>query len=74
MKKKFGPMGPPGVLRVPISGPKRGMFSKLNEPSPLGPGGHSHTIFGNGRFQGAQRSFGCDVSCFLMSQKLSLGT
>ena len=57
-------MGLPGVPRVPISGPNRGMFSKLNEPSPLGPGGHSHTIFGNGRFQGAQRSFGCDVIWF----------
>ena len=57
----MAPWDPPGVLRVPISGPNRGMFSKLNEPSPLGPGGHSHTIFGNGRFQGAQRSFGCDV-------------
>ena len=61
MKKKFGPMEPPGVPRVPILVPNRGMFSKLNEPSPLGPGGHSHTIFGNGRFQGAQRCFGCDV-------------
>ena len=37
------------------------MFSKLHDPGPLGPGGHFHTIFGNGRFQGAQRSFGCDV-------------
>ena len=61
-------MGPPGVPRVPISGPNRGMFSKLNEPSPLGPGGHSHTIFGNGRFQGAQRSFGCDVPCYVYFQ------
>ena len=26
----------PGVPRVPISGPNRGMFSKLNEPNPLG--------------------------------------
>ena len=54
-------MGLPGVPRVPISGPNRGMFSKLNDPGPLGPGGLSHTIFGNGRFQGSQRSFGCDV-------------
>ena len=55
-------MGLPGVPRVPISGPNRGMFSKLNDPGPLGPGGLSHTIFGNGRFQGSQRSFGCDVA------------
>ena len=52
---------PPGVPRVPIFGPNRGMFSKLNWPGPLGSGGHSHTIFSNGRFQGAQRSFGGDV-------------
>ena len=62
-RKKFGPMGPPGVPRVPILGPNRGMFSKLNWPGPLGSGGHSHTIFSNGRFQGAQRSFGGDVLC-----------
>ena len=60
-EKNLVPWDPPGVPRVPISGPNRGMFSKLNEPGPLGPGGHSHTIFGDGRFQGAQRSFGCDV-------------
>ena len=46
----FGTWDHPGVLRVPILGPNRGMFSKLNEPSPLGSGGHFHTIFGNGRF------------------------
>ena len=57
-------MGPPGVPRVPILGPNRGMFSKLNWPGPLGSGGHSHAIFSNGRFRGAQRSFGGDVcSC-----------
>ena len=54
-------MGPPGVPRVPILGPNRGMFSKLNWPGPLGSGGHSHAIFSNGRFRGAQRSFGGDV-------------
>ena len=54
-------MGLPGVPRVPISGPNRGMFSKLHWPGPLGSGGHSHTIFSSGRFQGAQRSFGGDV-------------
>ena len=53
---------PPGVPRVPILGPNCGMFSKLNKPGPLGPGGHSYTFFCNGRFQGAQRSFGCDVN------------
>ena len=37
-------MGPPGVLRVPISGPNRGMFSKLNGPSPLGSGGYSTVV------------------------------
>ena len=58
-------MGPPGVPKVPILGPNRGMFSKLNWPGPLGSGGHSHTIFSNGRFQGAQRSFGGDVQCTL---------
>ena len=60
-EKNFGPMGPPGVPRVPISSPNLGIFSKLNGPGPLGSGGHSHTIFSNGRFQGAQRSFGGDV-------------
>ena len=60
-------MGLPGVPRVPISGPNRGMFSKLNDPGPLGPGGLSHTIFGNGRFQGSQRSFGCGVLCLSYS-------
>ena len=61
LKKKFGPKGPHGVPRVPISGPNHGMFSKLHWPGPLGSGGHSHTIFSNGRFLGAQRSFGGDV-------------
>ena len=59
-------MGPPGVPKVPILGPNRGMFSKLNWPGPLGSGGHSHTIFSNGRFQGAQRSFGGDVQWYCM--------
>ena len=54
-------MGPPGVPGVTISGPNRGIFSKLNWPGPFGSGGHSHTIFSNGRFQCAQRSFGGDV-------------
>ena len=55
-------MGPPGVPRVPISGPNCGMFSKLHWSGPLGSVGHSYTIFSNGNFfQGAQRSFGGDV-------------
>ena len=60
-EKNLVPWDPPGVPRVPILGPNRGMFSKLNWPGPLGSGGHSHTIFSNGRFLGAQRSFGGDV-------------
>ena len=60
-EKNLVPWDPPGVPRVPILGPNRGMFSKLNWPGPLGSGGHSYTIFSNGRFQGAQRSFGGDV-------------
>ena len=49
-KKKLAPGDPPEEPRVPISGPNRGMFSKINEPSPLGPRGNSHAILGNGRF------------------------
>ena len=37
---------------VPISGPHRGIFSKLDGPGPLGSGGHSHTSFSTGRFHG----------------------
>ena len=40
--------GTPGGPRVPISGPHRGFFSKLDRPGPLGPGGHSHTSFSTG--------------------------
>ena len=60
-EKNLVPWDPPGVPRVPIFGPNRGMFSKLHWPGPLGSGGHSHAIFSNGRFRGAQRSFGGDV-------------
>ena len=60
-EKILVPWDPPGVPRVPILGPNRGMFSKLNWPGPLESGGHSHAIFSNGRFRGAQRSFGGDV-------------
>ena len=48
LKKKFGPTGLPGVPRVPISGPHRGIFSKLDGPGPLGSGDHSHTSFSTG--------------------------
>ena len=43
---------PPGVPRVPILGPHRGIFSKLNGPGPPGSGGHSHTSFSAGEFHG----------------------
>ena len=62
LKKKLVLWDPPGVPRVPIFGPNHGMFSKLNWPGPLGSGGQSHTIFSNGRFQGAQRSLRGDVN------------
>ena len=74
LKKKIDPMGPPpGVPRVPILGPNRGIFSKFNWPGPLGSGGHSHTIFSNGRFQGTQWSFGGDVICdlYAISHKMN---
>ena len=54
-------MGPLGVPRVPISGPNRGIFSKLIGPGPLGSGGHSHNRFSNGRFQALETSFHIDV-------------
>ena len=54
-------MGQSGVLRVPNSGPNRGMFSKLNGPSPIGSGGHSYTSFSIGRFYAQWNSFGGDV-------------
>ena len=54
-------MGPLGVPRVPILGPARGIFSKLNGPGPLGSVGHSHTSFRTGEFWAAQRTLGSDV-------------
>ena len=60
-EKKLVPWGLPGVPRVPISGPNRGIFSKLIGPGPLGSGGHSHTSFSNGRFQALETSFHIDV-------------
>ena len=49
------------VPRVPILGPARGIFSKLNGPGPLGSVGHSHTSFSTGEFRAAQRTLGSDV-------------
>ena len=61
------PSDPPGVLRVPILGPNRGMFSKLNGPSPPGSGGQSYTKFSIGRFCAQWNSFGGDVEESLKS-------
>ena len=56
-------MGPPlRVPRVPILGPTRGIFSKLNGPVPLGSGGHFHTRFTTGEFRATERILGSDVS------------
>ena len=63
------PWDPPGVLRVPISGPNRGMFSKLNGPSPLGSGGYSYTSFSIGRFHAQWNSFGGDVGRTILLEK-----
>ena len=51
-EKKMVPWDPPGVPRVPISGPHGGIFSKLDGPGHLGSEGHSHTSFSTGRFHG----------------------
>ena len=58
----MAPWDPPGVPRVPILGPARGIFSKLNGPGPLGSGGHSHTSFSTGEFRAAQRTLHSDVT------------
>ena len=60
-EKILVPLDPLGVPRVPISGPNRGIFSKLDGPGPLGSGGHSHTSFSNGRFRALETSFHIDV-------------
>ena len=60
--KKMAPWDPPGVLRVPISGPAHGMFSKINGPGLLGSRGHSHTSCGSGKFHGSQSSFHISVN------------
>ena len=54
-------MGPPWGPRILISGPNRGIFSKLNVPGPLGSGGHSRASFSIGRFWVAQRTLQYDV-------------
>ena len=53
-EKNFGEknMVPWDSSGVPNSGPHRGIFSKLDGPGPLGPGGHSHTSFTAGEFHG----------------------
>ena len=56
------PWDPPWVLRVPILGPNRGIFSKLDGPGPLRPGGYSYTSFSIGRFHAQWNSFGGDVN------------
>ena len=50
--KNLVPWDPPGVPRVPILGPHRGIFSKLNGPGPVGFVSHSHTSFNTGEFHG----------------------
>ena len=60
-EKNLVPWDLPGVPRVPISGPNRGIFSKLIGPGPLGSSGHAHTSFSNGRFQALETSFHIDV-------------
>ena len=63
-EKKLVPWDPPGVPRVPISGPVHGMFSKFNVLGPIGSRGHSHTTFSNGRFHERQSSFHIDVAYY----------
>ena len=63
-EKNLVPWDPFRVPRVPILGPARGIFSKLNGPCPLRSGGHSHTSFSTGEFRAAQRTLGCDVLWF----------
>ena len=65
-KKFLVPWDPLGVPRVPISGPNRGIFSKLIGPGPLGSGGHSHTSFSNGRFRALETSFHIDVLWYII--------
>ena len=76
-EKKMVPWDPPGVPRVPISGPVHGMFSKCNVHGPIGSRGHSHTGFRNGRFYDRQTSFHIDViqnTLILWARYLALGS
>ena len=61
-EKNLVPWDPLRVPRVPILGPARGIFSKLNRPGPLRSGGHSHTSFSIGEFRAAQMTLGSDVT------------
>ena len=66
------PWDPPGVPRVPISGPVHGMFSKCNVLGPIGSTGYSHTTFSNGRFHERQSSFHIDVIDFFYNSILDV--
>ena len=61
------PWEPPGVPRLPITGPVHGMFSKFNVLGPIGSRGPSHTTFSNGRFHERESSFHIDVTGYLLS-------
>ena len=56
-ENKMVPWDPPEVPRVPILGPNRGMFSKLNGPGHLGSKGYPHTSFSSGKFSHTYKSF-----------------
>ena len=71
-EKNLVPWDPLRVPRVPILGPARGIFSKLNGPGPLRSGGHSHTSFSTGEFLAAQRTLGSDVNCKVMKSIFDL--
>ena len=71
-EKNLVPWDPFRVPRVPILGPARGIFSKLNGPGPLGSGGHSHTSFSNGRFRVAQRTLQYDVTWYKNKASLTV--
>ena len=60
-EKNLVPWDPLRVPRVPILGPARGIFSKLNGPGPLRSGGYSSTSFTIGRIHAQWNSFVGDV-------------
>ena len=72
LKKILVPWDPLGVPRVPILGPARGIFSKLNGPRLLGSVGHSHTSFITGEFQAAQRTLGSDAQQNYLSEDVHM--